>query len=159
MTRTLGLLSRVTARLTIIVLLVVVVSGVTYAIAVSPVGATVAVRRPPGGALPGAATRVESDATASIDQAAVPSGTAQTGAVPAEPLRREPPNSVRPAGGRPGSLARGLPELAMHTLVILVIALAVAGGQAWLRSRRGSATSGLAPVEKTPAHPDLGYPA
>jgi hypothetical protein len=136
-------------RIVVVVALAVAVSGATYAVALSPVGTSMATgaRRPPGR---------PTDAGAQVTTAPSTDGATTTGAVPANgasatqaqvsqsaPAQAAAPQRPQGGDGGPGrgpSLARGLPQLGMHAGVIAIIVLVFnCARMLWqtLRRRRG----------------------
>jgi hypothetical protein len=119
-------------RLAIVVLLSFLVTGVFYGVSLTPVGQSMVSARggPPPGRGPNAVAKPSTTAPADSATAAAGSTAASAQAAPA-------PQMNRPAGGgRPASLARGLPELARNVGVTAVLIVIVAAVQAGLRHRR-----------------------
>jgi hypothetical protein len=122
-------------RLAIVVLLSFLVTGVFYGVSLTPVGQSMVSARggPPAGRGPNAAAKPST--TAPADPAASATTSADPAASTAAPAQAAP--AGRPGGGgRPASLARGLPELARNAGVIAVLIVIVAAVQAGLRYRR-----------------------
>ena len=136
-------------RLLLVVALALVVTGGTYAVAVSPVGTSLAstARRPPGkpaDASAQTAAPAPTDATVAAGAASTTTidssaSQAQSSPVQASPAQATPPQRPPAAdgGGRGPSLTRGLPELGMHAAVVGVIVLVLnVARSAWLMIQR-----------------------
>src|SRR6266542_351388 len=128
---------RAAIRLAIVVLLSLLIASACYGVSLSPVSQAMVSTSGgrPAGRGPGNPAARPSATTSdgvSTDSAANASASAGSG----NAASQAPPMTRPAGGGRPASLSRGLPELALNVGIIAVLILTVSVTQVWLRTRR-----------------------
>lgn len=123
-------------RVLLVVALALVVAGGTYAVAVSPVGTSMAstARRPPGKPADSSVQIASGAPTVAVGS---PDATAAESAASQTQTTQPPRPPAADGGGRGPSLTRGLPELGMHAAVVGVIVLVLnVARSTWLMIQR-----------------------
>ena len=123
---------RASLRLAIVVLLSLLVASACYSVSVTPAVQTLVSAN---GGRPGERAPENPSATGSATTSTAAPTDASSGSATTAATASQAAPLTRPAGGRPASFARGLPELAMNLGVIAVLIVIVSGVQARLRIR------------------------